>query len=122
MRLYGSKKWLAEVSGSSGYSGTYGNSIGYVAISGVKRYRVKTSKGWLPWVSKYNVNDLNNGCAGDGSPIIALQVDDSTCRYAVHVIGGGWLPDMVGQKDTGGSKDTFAGNGKKVDGVRMKRV
>ena len=122
VRLYGSKKWLAEVSGSSGYAGTYGNSIGYVAISGVKRYRVKTNKGWLPWVSKYDINDLDNGCAGDGSPIVALQVDDSSCRYAVHVIGGGWLPDMVGNKDTSGSKDTFAGNGKKIDGIRMKRV
>ena len=121
-RLYGSKKWLPEVTGNKSYAGTYGNSIGYLAIKGVKRYRVKTAKGWLPWVSKYNINDLNNGCAGDGSPIVAVQVDDTSCRYAVHVVGGGWLPDMVGQKDTGGSKDTFAGNGKKVDGFRAKRV
>ena len=121
-RLYGSNKWLPEVTGNKSYAGTYGNSIGYLAIKGVKRYRVKTAKGWLPWVSKYNINDLNNGCAGDGSPIVAVQVDDTSCRYAVHVVGGGWLPDMVGQKDTGGSKDTFAGNGKKVDGFRAKRV
>ena len=121
-RLYGSKKWLPEVTGSKSYAGTYGNSIGYLAIKGVKRYRVRTSKGWLPWVSRYDTSDLNNGCAGDGSPIVAVQVDDTSCRYAVHVVGGGWLPDMVGQKDTGGSKDTFAGNGKKVDGFRAKRV
>ena len=68
------------------------------------------------------MSDLNNGCAGDGSPIIAVQVDDSTCRYAVHTVTGGWLPDMVGNRDTGGSKDTFAGNGQKVDGFRARRV
>ena len=122
VRLYGSKKWLAEVTGSKSYAGTYGNAIGYIAIKGVKRYRVKTSKGWLPWVTRYDVNDLNSGCAGDGSPIIAVQIDDTSARYAVHTIGGGWLPDMVGLKDTGGSGDTFAGNGKKVDGFRARRI
>lgn len=121
-RLYGSAKWLPEVVGSNGYAGTYGNSIGYLAIKGVARYRVKTARGWLPWVSRYDIGDLDKGCAGDGSPIVAVQVDDSTCRYAVHTIGGGWLPDMVGERDTGGSKDTFAGNGQKVDGFRARRV
>lgn len=121
-RLYGSAKWLPEVVGNAGYAGTYGNAIGYLAIKGVARYRVKTSKGWLPWVSRYDVSDLDRGCAGDGSPIIAVQVDDSTCRYAVHTVTGGWLPDMVGNRDTGGSKDTFAGNGQKVDGFRARRV
>lgn len=121
-RLYGSAKWLPEVVGSNGYAGTYGNSIGYIAVKGVARYRVKTAKGWLPWVSRYDVSDLDKGCAGDGSPIVAVQIDDSTCRYAVHTVTGGWLPDMVGNKDTGGSKDTFAGNGQKVDGFRARRV
>lgn len=122
VRLYGSKKWLPEVVGNAGYAGTYGNSIGYIAIKGVARYRVKTAKGWLPWVDCYKVSDLQNGCAGDGSPIIAVQVDDYSVEYAVHTIGGGWLPDMVGTKDTGGSADTFAGNGSKVDGFRARRV
>ena len=121
-RLYGSAKWLPEVVGNAGYAGTYGNSIGYLAIKGVARYRVKTAKGWLPWVSRYDVSDLDRGCAGDGSPIVAVQIDDSTCRYAVHTVTGGWLPDMVGNRDTGGSKDTFAGNGQKVDGFRARRV
>ena len=121
-RLYGSAKWLPEVVGSNGYAGTYGNSIGYLAVKGVARYRVKTAKGWLPWVSRYDVSDLDKGCAGDGSPIVAVQIDDSTCRYAVHTVTGGWLPDMVGNRDTGGSKDTFAGNGQKVDGFRARRV
>ena len=122
VRLASSKAWLAEVSGASGYAGKLGSTIGYIAIKGVTRYRVKTSKGWLPWVSKYDVTNLNTGCAGDGTPIYAVQVDDVTARYAVHVLGGGWLPDMVGTKDTGGSKDTFAGNGKKIDGFRIRRV
>lgn len=121
VRLYGSKTWQAEKSGS-GYAGKLGQAIGYIAISGVKRYRVKTARGWLPWVSRYDVTNLDNGCAGDGSPILAVQVDDVTARYAVHVLGNGWLPDMVGNRDTGGSADTFAGNGSKVDGFRARRV
>ena len=87
----------------------------------MKRYRVKTAKGWLPWVTGYNINDLNKGCAGDGTPIIAVQIDDNTCKYSVHTISGSWLPNMIGLIDTGGSSDTWAGNGRKIDGIRMAR-
>lgn len=121
VRLYGGGKWLPEVTGLSGYAGTFGNAIGYLAVKGVKRYRVKTAKGWLPWVTGYNINDLNKGCAGDGTPIIAVQIDDNTCKYSVHTIGGSWLPNMIGLIDTGGSSDTWAGNGRKIDGIRMAR-
>lgn len=121
-RLYGSRKWLPEVRGLADYAGLYGSTIAYLAIAGVKRYRVKTSRGWLDWVDGYDTADLDRGCAGDGTPIIAVQVDDTSCRYAVHVLGGGWLPDMVGKRDTGGSADTSAGNGRKIDGFRARRV
>ena len=121
VRTY-SGKWLDEVRGLADYAGLYGKSIGYVAIKGVKRYRVRTARGWLPWVDGYDITDLDKGCAGDGSPIVALQVDDPTCRYAVHTLGGKWLHDMVGNRDTSGSSDTFAGNGSKIDGIRMRRV
>lgn len=120
-RLYNGK-WLPEVEGGSDYAGVLGQSIAYIAVRGVKRYRVKTSRGWLPWVTRYDASDLDTGCAGDGSPILALQVDDRSCRYAAHTIGGKWLPDMVGLSDTSGSSDTFAGNGRKIDGIRMRRV
>ena len=120
VRLYNSKTWQPETEKVNG--GKLGSTIAYIAIKGVSRYRVKTAKGWLPWVSRYDVNDLDKGCAGDGSPIIAVQVDDVTARYAVHAIGAGWLPDMVGLADTSGGSDTWAGNGGKIDGFRARRV
>ena len=50
-----------------------------------------------------------------------LTISDMSLLFDLTV-GGGWLADMVGTKDTGGSKDTFAGNGKKIDGFRVRRV
>ena len=113
------RSWLPEMWGhydtggsSDEFAGEPGVPIRWVAIKDVKRYRVRTSmSGWLPWVSGYNVNDLDGGCAGDGSPIVALQVDDSKARYAVGVIGGGVYSDMVGLRDLGGSGDDYAGDG-----------
>ena len=111
--------WLDEMWGhydtggsSDEFAGEEGIPIRFIAIKGVKRYRVATrGSGWLPWVSDYNIHDLEHGCAGDGSSIIALQVDDSKARYAVGVIGGPVYSDMIGLKDTdAASKDDFAGD------------
>lgn len=42
---------------------------------GSVRYRVHIlGGGWLPWVTGYNWNDHNNGYAGNGKPIDAIQV------------------------------------------------
>lgn len=111
--------WLDEMWGhydtggsSDEFGGEQGVPIRWIAIDGVKRYRVKTRwSGWLPWVSKYDINDLEDGCAGDGSEITALQVDDSKARYAVGIVGGSVYPDMIGLKDMGGSSDDYAGDG-----------
>lgn len=62
------KTWLAENKlPSSG-------KVRWVAICGAKKYRVKTADGWLPYVNAYNINDLDYGCAGDGSVITALDI------------------------------------------------
>lgn len=61
------KTWLAENKLPSG-------KVRWVAICGAKKYRVKTADGWLPYVSAYNINDLDYGCAGDGSVITALDI------------------------------------------------
>lgn len=116
-----------------GYSGFAGKPIYFLAMDGVKRYRVCTEGdkkrgiegGWLPWVKKYDVKDLDKGCAGDGSPINGIQVDDDSVRYAVHVMRGDgeWYDDMVGLKDTGGSNDNFAGDlANRIDAFRAKRA
>ena len=94
-----------------------------MAVGGVGKYRVASqASGWLPWVEKRDLGDLNNGCAGDGSAIVAVEIPNSAIKYQVHVRGGGWLPWMVGTKDTGGSADTFAGNMQPIDAIRIKKA
>lgn len=48
--------------------------IRWIAVKGAKKYRVKTADGWLPYVTGYNVKDLDYGCAGDGSVITAIDI------------------------------------------------
>lgn len=124
-------EWLAEMRGKAStdagdadtYAGIMGIAIQYLACD-AKRYRVKTqASGWLPWVSRYDLNDLEDGCAGDGSAIVAVEVDDSTVKFRVHARGGSWFDWMRGRKDTGGSPDTFAGDGTTpIDAIQMVRA
>jgi len=67
--------WLPEVVGRNDYAGySDGSPITGVAIQGVI-YRVHIKNGkWLPWVSGYNINDFNNGYAGNGSEIDAIEI------------------------------------------------
>lgn len=111
--------WLKK-----GVNGTRNKAIRWIAIKGVGRYRVCTREnGWLPWVTKFNVKDLENGCAGDGSEIIGIQVESNDYRYAVRVKGGAWYSDMKGLTDTGGSGDNFAGDlANALDGFRIEKV
>ncbi len=118
--------WLAEMVNrydTSGYGDDFagdGSPITYLAIDMPGWYQVCTeNQGWLPQVYSYDPNDLENGCAGDGSPITAVrcyyetQDPDSTgwlkIRYSVND-----LPEMEDTTDTGGSGDDYAGNGSYV--------
>ena len=122
------KKWLSTLKNiqGEGYSGTFGKPMRWLAIDGVKRYRVCTEEsGWLPWVNRFDITDLDEGCAGDGSPITGIQVDDATCHYAAHVMRGKgkWYADMHGLVDSGGSSDNFAGDlANRIDAFRAKRA
>lgn len=122
--------WLPEMvglydRGGSGddYAGIIGQPILWFACD-AGRYRVFTEgAGWLPWVNSYDPGDLEYGCAGDGSPITALEISNGDIRYQVHVLGGGWYPEMQGQTDTGGSSDTFAGDlWNPIDGISIRRA
>lgn len=131
-------KWLPEMVGwkdTGGSSDTWagnGNAIEYLAIKMPGWYQVKTRNGWLPKVYRYDVNDLVNGAAGDGTPILAVRCwyetenPDATgyaqIEYAVAPVGGGFLPNMVDLTDTGGSRDDFAGNGKQVGRFRARLI
>lgn len=48
--------------------------IRWIAVEGVKKYRVKTSEGWLPYVNFCDIADLDYGCAGDGNLITAIDI------------------------------------------------
>lgn len=105
---------------SDDFGGILGKAMQYIAISGVGKYRVCTAaNGWLPWVSKYDPSNLEYGCAGDGSAIIALEIPNKKVRYALHNRGGSWNSDMVGNKDTGGSSDKYAGAMVPADAARI---
>lgn len=71
-------RWLPIVNGRSDYAGLIGSPITDVAIKGDVQYRVhnKTKNYWLGWVSgkNYNINDKENGFAGNGSIIDAIEI------------------------------------------------
>lgn len=106
------------------YAGIYGLGIRYLAADGVGKYRVCTKDGgWLPYVDHMDLNSEEFGMAGDGSSIVAVQIPSSKIKYQVHVIGDDWYPWMIGKKDTGGSKDTYAGDKHTpIDAIRITRV
>ncbi len=74
-RVRSNGRWLPEVIGRNDYAGySNGSSITDVSIDGaIYRVHIKGGK-WLPWVSGYNIHDRNNGYAGNGKVIDALQI------------------------------------------------
>ncbi len=71
--------WLAEVKNLEDYAGWEDSPITGLAIrvdKGSIKYRVHIKgKGWLPYVTGYNINDIINGFAGDGENVIdAIEV------------------------------------------------
>lgn len=67
-------RWLPAVNGRNDYAGILGQPITGIAVNGAT-YRVHIKgAGWLPWVTGYNVNDFNNGWAGNGKVIDAIQI------------------------------------------------
>lgn len=72
-------KWWDAVKNRTNWAGAGdGIPIRYLALrvsKGSIKYRVHSVvNGWLGWISACNIGDLNNGCAGDGTPIDAVQI------------------------------------------------
>ena len=114
------EEWLA----AGETDGPYGEDIYWIAIKDAGKYRVCTeANGWLPWVTGYDVGDLEDGCAGDGSGILAVEVESPKYRYAVRVMCSVWYADMIGRTDTSGSGDTYAGDmHNTIDGFRIEKA
>lgn len=73
------------------------------------RYRVHLSgsNGWLSWITSYDVNNWNTGCAGLKSRTIdAIQFDTTSSSYVisyrVKVVGGDYLPWVRNTEDYAG--------------------
>lgn len=70
--------WLPAVKNLNDYAGIEGTPITDIAIKADKgsiKYRVHVKGGnWLPYVTGYNIKDHNNGYAGNGKPIDAIEV------------------------------------------------
>lgn len=119
----GGKIWPA-VTNLNDYAGVRGRAITDVAIKasrGSVRYRVHVKDGsWLPWVSGYNWKDANNGYAGNGRPIDAIQIilsgaGGSVARYRVSPVNKGYYP-WQRNAETSGGQDGYAGAfGKTID-------
>ena len=72
-RLYPEVKNLSDWAGKG--DGTPITDIAIKVNKGSVKYRVHVLGGnWLPWVTGYNWNDHNNGYAGNGKSIDAIQV------------------------------------------------
>ena len=109
--------------GGSGddYAGEFGIGIRYIGIENVGKYRVcSKDNGWLPYVDHFDKNDEEYGMAGDGSSIVALEIPNSNIKYQVHIVNGGWYDWMIGNTDTGGSNDNYAGDCRNpIDAIRI---
>ena len=113
--------WLPEVLNDSDYAGIQWSPITDIAISvdkGSVEYRVHTTSGyWLPFVTGYDVNDFDNGYAGNGSTIDAIEVYYNTpsgytyqkAVYRVSPMGQGYYPYQY-DDETGNGMDGYAGS------------
>lgn len=70
------------------YAGTFGKPIEYLTIGGVDKYRVFSKRGkWGPFFDGFDMDKP----AGNGSPILAIEIHAKGCTIGVHVAGGSWL-------------------------------
>lgn len=106
------------------YAGVRGRAITDVAIKvnkGSVKYRVHVKGGgWLPYVTGYNWQDHNNGYAGNGQIIDAIEVYYYTpadvvaahgyqkAQYRVSPLNGNYWPWQY-DNETGGGQDGYAG-------------
>lgn len=106
------------------FAGIQGKRITDVAIKADKgsvKYRVHViGRGWLPYVTGCNWNDHNNGYAGTGQPIDAIEVYYNTpadyaakygyqkAQYRVSPVNGTYW-DWQYDNETGNGQDGYAG-------------
>lgn len=115
-RVKAGGKWLPAVINLTDYAGVENKPITDVAIKvskGTVKYRVHIlGGGWLPYVTGYNINDYNNGYAGNGKPIDAIEIiygGDKKAYYRVSPIGTTGYYSYQTDNNKGGDMDGYAG-------------
>lgn len=127
--------WLPEVKNLEDYAGLKGKAITDIAIKvseGKVWYQVHTKNGWLPKVSGYDIDDYENGYAGNGSKIDAIRVYYTTpqsiaeslnkylvAKYKVSAISKEYF-DWQHDDQTSNGQDGYAGLfGNNIDRVLL---
>lgn len=135
-RVKAGGKWYPEVVNLNDYAGVRGKAITDIAI-GVDRgsvwYQVHVKGGkWLPKVTGYNINDYNNGYAGNGNVIDAVRVYYNTpadyankygyqkAQYRVSPVNANYYAWQYDDDDEGVGQDGYAGAfGKAIDRFQL---
>lgn len=134
-RVRAGGKWLPEVTNLADYAGVTGEAITDVAVKVTKgsvKYRVHVrGGGWLPYVTGCNINDGDNGYAGDRKPIDAIEIYYNTpadivsktgylrAKYRVAPIGGKYF-DWQYDNETSNGQDGYAGEfGRALDWLQI---
>lgn len=125
-------RWLPEVKNLTDFAGIRGVPITDVAIKfteGSCKYRVMVDGRWLPYVTGYDANDDENGYAGNGRPIEAVEVYYNTperirkdlgylrAKYRVSPINGDYY-DWQYDNETSNGQDGYAG----CPGIKIGRL
>lgn len=126
-RVRAGGKWYPAVKNLEGYAGVVGIPITDVAIkfsTGTCKYRVHVKGGkWLPWVTGYNVNDDNNGYAGNKKVIDAIQIvynGNLKAHYRVSPVKCNYYAFQNDNETTKG-QDGYAGSfGTSIDRLQIK--
>ena len=129
-------KWLPAVTDLNDFAGINGKAITDVAIKvskGSVKYRVHIKGGgWLPYVTGYDTSDHNNGYAGNGKVIDAIEVYYNTpsdlknslgyylkAKYRVSPVNANYYSYQY-DNEKGNGQDGYAGAfGKSIDRVQI---
>jgi hypothetical protein len=120
-KVYAGGRWYSEVKNLDDYAGDAIHAIKGIAVKvdiGSVKYRVHTRNGrWYPYVTGYNIQDGNNGYAGDlVNDIDMVEIYYTTpagyvtrkAKYRVAPVGKNYYSWQL-DNETGNGMDGYAG-------------
>lgn len=129
-KVYAGGRWYSEVKNLDDYAGDAIHAIKGIAVKtdiGSVKYRVHTRNGhWYPYVTGYNIQDGNNGYAGDlVNDIDMVEIYYTTpagyvtrkAKYRVAPVGKNYYQCQL-DNETGNGMDGYAG----VAGVQLGKL